>query len=725
MKTIRYLFIIIFIFGLTNYFLMAEEGKNEELKVSGKVIAGTQDVKEKARSSKFYEYRDIPRGFIFKYLGVNIEKKNKFFTFEASVIRQSNSNYLLSLGEYGRYSLNIEWDKIPHRFSYEGKMLYVEPEAGVLTLADQIQYDAQSASSISASQAVISNFLNGAHDVELALLRHDMRADFTYNISVPLSFNFNIFREKREGARPLGASFGFNHAVEVPEPIDHKTTNVDANVQYTKKWGSMNAGFYFSSFENKISSLTWDNYYRITDRTYSAAYVSGDGTSLGQLALPPSNSAHKVYMNASLKPYDSARINGSFSYGVFSQDEKLLPYTVNTAIAEEYSEALLPPAASAQAKANVTSLNLNFTTKVVERINFNAGAKYYNFDNKTHELELPGYVRFDQVWEEEPIEVEPYSYTPKKLYADVNIDLMKNTSLKLGYAFSTIERKEGEEEAGSSDEDTLKIALDSNVTDWFSVRLGYQHAKRDWSLEGKKKDKAPNFKFRRYFEADRKRDSFNLLFNLSPTEKMDVGLSYMLGKDKYPNSDYGLRYNNFYITSVDLNYVVSESANFFIFYAYENYEAEQAARQSGPVFSINPLDDWIAGFKDKVNTFGGGINANVKKDRIYLTLYYTYSKVKGDSELYSPPGGTPDVAANFSKGLDTTTLNSAKAKLSFKHSEHFTTSIGYWYEQYDLEDIVREDMIIDAQGSSGGIYLGAIEPSYKYHIAFLNFIYSW
>jgi MtrB/PioB family decaheme-associated outer membrane protein len=725
MKVIKSMLIFILFISFLNYFVLADEAKDNKIQVTGKVITGAEDVKEDARSSKFYEYRDIPRGFIFKYVELSLMKDSNYFKFEANRIRQSDANYLLSFGKYGKYSVNLEWDKTPHRFSYEGKMLYIESQPGIYTLADQIQYDAQNAASITSAQKIISSFLTGAHDVELALYRHGTKANFTYNFSEPLTFNFDISREKREGARPFGASFGFNHAVEVPEPIDYRTTNLDASIQYNKKWGSVRAGVYFSSFENEISSLTWDNYYRATDRTYSAAYINGDGTSTGQLALPPSNSANKFYVNASFKPYSAARISGSFSYGTFSQDEALLPYTVNTAIGIAFPEALTPPANSAQAKANVSSLNLTFFTKVIEKVNFDAGVRYYNFDNKTHELELPGYVRFDQVWEEEPLEVEPYSYTPKKLFANVGVNLIKNTNVKVGYEFSSIARKEGEEDEGKSDENAVKISLDSALADWLSVRLGYRHAKREWSLEDKKITYGGAFKFRRYHEANRDRDAFDILFDISPIDKLDVSLSYAFGKDKYPKSDYGLKYSDFYTASIDFDYALSEVVSLFAFYSYENYKSEQAARQSGAVYSTNPLDDWSAKLTDIANTFGGGVNTSLKKDRVFLYLYYTYSKVKGDSDLYSPPGGTPDVAANFSKGLDTTTLHSAKVKLLFKHSEHFATTIGYWYEQYDLEDIVREDMMVDVQGASGGIYLGASEPAYKYHIAFVNFICSW
>jgi hypothetical protein len=48
----------------------------------------------------------------------------------------------------------------------------------------------------------------------------------------------------------------------------------------------------------------------------------------------------------------------------------------------------------------------------------------------------------------------------------------------------------------------------------------------------------------------------------------------------------------------------------------------------------------------------------------------------------------------------------------------------YWYEQYVLEDIVRNDVAVD-YAAAGAIFLGALEPGYKYHVGSLRLIYSW
>jgi len=696
-----------------------EEGT---VKISGKAIAGGEALSEQERSSKFFEYRDVPKGFVFKYFNFNVEKDDMYFTMTAKNVRQADSNYVFSLGKYGKYTVDVIFDRVPHRFSFDGKTLYVEPHPGLYTIADQIQRDAENAGSAAKALPLIASFLTGAHDTPLELQRDKATVNFNYTVSVPLRFNMNISNEQRSGTRPLGASFGFNLANEVPEPIDFRTTNVNTSLEYTKNWGTIRGGYFASSFDNSVEELIWENPYRLTDRTYEGAYSPGDATSRGRMALAPSNFAHKFYANASFKVFKNSRLNASVSFGQFRQDAKLLPFTINTALEEEYAHALEAPATSADAKANVGSVNLNFNTKLAKNIHLNAGFNYYNFTNHTKEFDFEGYSRFDQVWEFVPVVSEAHGFQPTKIFGDVTFNVIKNSSIKVGYSFYSIKRKIGEEEEGKSDEGTVRVAFDSAPKDWLNVRLSYSHGNRNWSLEGEEIIYAPGFNFKRYHEADRNRDAVNLLVDIIPNEKFDVAFSYMLGNDKYPNSDYGLKKNDFTMYGVDLGYNLKENATVYVFYYHETYKGEQASRQSGASFSTRTIDDWTANIKDAVNTAGCGFTAPIKKDKLNFDIYYAYSKAKGTADLFSPPGGTPDVPKPFINGIDTTTSNTAKVKLTWKINPHFATGLGYWYEQYDLDDIVRNDQKVSVVNS---IYLGALEPSYTYHVGFMNFICSW
>jgi MtrB/PioB family decaheme-associated outer membrane protein len=721
----------------------AEDSPKDQVVIKGEAVAAIQGVDDVRKSSKFTEYRDVPNGFVFNAIRFSLTKGDRYLNMFADRIRQQDARYGLSFGQYGKLKADFVWDKIPHRFSFFAKTLYVEPEPGVFTLPDEIQTLVEAAvgngggaaaANIGAGRSLISEFLTGAHPIDLGLQRNKGSLDLAYTPSVPLSFSLEASREKRTGTRESSASFGFNFSNELPEPIDYITTNLDARAEYTKGWGTLQAGYDVSLFDNEIESMIWDNPFRITDQTYETpfgAYVNGNGSVKGQMALFPSNSAQKVYFKGLVKILKYTRLSGTFSYGYFSQNEPLLPYTVNTALVADYSGALTAPRETAHAKAGITSFDLALNSRLVKDLYVNAGFRYYNFDNRTEAMDLPGYSRLDQVWESTPISIEPYSYRRSKAFADLSWHVMRNTSISVGYSYSTIERTEGEEVEGTpedkSHENTFKASIDSNPVDWLTVRASYLHGDRKWSLDGTDVIYDPDFAFRRYYEANRNRDSVNALVGLSLVNNLDLELSYSLGNDRYPTADYGLTRSDFWSAGADLTYIFAKGASVFAFYTHEVYKGDQADRQSNAdgSWSVDTANDWTAALNDTVNTIGAGFNTVLVKDRFNLNASYSLSRVKGMALLYSPAGGTPDAAVDFTDGIDTTRIQILRAQLEWKLRSNLSVAFGYWLERYDLDDIVRNLAQVDYIVAASGIFLGALEPGYLYHVGTVKIIYAW
>jgi hypothetical protein len=299
------------------------------------------------------------------------------------------------------------------------------------------------------------------------------------------------------------------------------------------------------------------------------------------------------------------------------------------------------------------------------------------------------------------------------------------------------EAASGEPSEDKDKENSFKVALDSNPLDWATVRVAYSYSKRDWSLDGIAFIYAPTINFKRYISASRDRQGLNVLVGLDLVKNLDLELSYMLGKDRYPRSDYGLKSYDFVMYGLDLSYALSQAAAVYGFFSQEVYKTAQASRQSNAdVFSPSAGDDWGANIKDSVRTFGAGLNMSVKKDVLNLDLSYSYSRATGEAILWSTPGGLYLLAdaVQYTRPLDQTDLQTVRAEVTWKVMAHFSVALGYWYEQYKLKDIVRNDISVDwivpasiPGGASGAssIFLGAVEPGYKYHVASLNFICTW
>ncbi len=753
-RTLIVIFAIGLLAGLAVIPALAQDKPKEETIVSARAVAGVENVGETNRSSKFYEYRDVPNGFFFRDFDLNVLKGDKYFTMNLSRILQRDARYTLSAGSFGKFKADFTYDMTPHRFSFEAETLYTQgtPPTGpgvfagrsfYYGISDQIQASLEAlapsspptTAEYSAARAALSGYLTGVHGIPLGLQRNKGTLNLEYTPSVPLTFSLDLSRETRKGTRAIGASYGLNNAVEMPEPIDFVTNDVKAKVELDKPWGMIRGGVDVSLFENNNGAMIWDNAYRLTDRTYSGAYSTGLGTSKGQMALWPSNNAETIFFNGAVKVLKHTRINGAFSYAVFSQNAALLPYTINTALTASYADALSAPRATSEAKAHVASFDLSLNSRLFRTNAFsgylNAGYHSYDFANKTAPLDNPGFAVADQIWTAEENPIEPHSFLSARAYADLTFGLVENTTLKFGVARSWMDRQTGGEVEGAgedkSHEDMFRASVDTNPTDWFLARISILTSKRKRDFDSTEILYDPAFNFKRYYDANRDRDAVNFLVGFTPVRNLDLELAYTRGKDVYPTTDYGLKDDTFKTYSADLTYALGKKGSVYGFYTHELHDANQASRQSGATFSTNTADDWTLLLQDKVDSFGGGYNAALIKDKLDFYLSYTFSNIKGTANFYSPPGGANlGDAVNFTNNnLDSTKLQILRAQLMYKLSRHFSAAFTYWYEQYNLNDIVRNDYKVDVVVAGNGMYLGALEPGYQYHVGALKFIYTW
>jgi MtrB/PioB family decaheme-associated outer membrane protein len=741
-RTLFFILPAALIFGLAS----AAAQDKDHWTSSGQTTAGTEYVRGDPTSSKFFEYRDVPAGFFFSRFGFSLAKGDQHFSLSAQHIGQTDGRYGLELGQYGRYKLTIGYDRIPHIFSFDGRTLYDEDRPGNEILSPAIRGAAQNAVGngglnsllfMNDARELVSSYLLGATPTPLALERNRSSLGFLYHVSLPLSVEVLARYESRTGSRPIGGSFGFSNTIEIPQPIDDRTTIIDGHLTFFKRWGTFRAGYCQSIYDNEIETLTWDNPFRLTDQTFSApapAYVNGNAGARGLMSLPPSNAAGKFYADGTFNLARVVRIQASVSYGVFTQDRALLPYTLNTAIYAQVPASADPPAQTAAAKADVASFDLTVSARIIRNIRASAGVRYYDFNNKTTILETPGFAVLDQEWQADPAATEPYAFRRTKVFGDLTWNFLGNTFLRAGYEYYRISRKQDGEDLGHDNEGTIHASLNTNPLDWLTFRLSFLNSARDWSLSPTA-IYIPGFAFEPFFEATRNRTGLDVLLSLTPLKDLDASVSYMLGDDRFPDNAYGLQKSRFWMASLDLSYAFSERLSAYANYSHEDHRTNQADRESdGDVFSTSDLNDWTAQLTDRIDNYTAGVMAALVKDVLSLDLCYNQCRAKGSSVLYSPPGGSPDVAVNFTKPIDASTLQIAKASLTWKLTRMWAVCVGWWFEKYDMSDIALEQVPIDmllvanpinSSNVGQAIYLGALQPSYQYNVAFLKFMLSW
>ncbi|MBI2836928.1 MAG: MtrB/PioB family decaheme-associated outer membrane protein [Acidobacteria bacterium] len=717
--------------------VLADEGDdNVQTDVSVATAVGTVSVDKD--SSKAEEYGEVPEGFYIKKFGVGFDWKDsgRHMNLWGKNVRLNNAQYGFAYEQEGKYKLTIDYGKVPHLFSKDAVSIWTETAPGVWRIPDSIQTAIQGLNDVPNTDPTyqagllkqrlfVANMIKDADQVSLSLMRDRGKVGFTYSMNTAWKYGFEYFQEKRDGRRPFGTAFGFSWATELPEEIDYTTQRLHAGLEYSKSGTTFAAAYDVSLFRNGLDSMTWDNPLRITDRTYSAAYSNGDGTSQGRVALPPDNNGHTLSF-AAAKNIGQSRLTGSFAYTLWTDDVKLLPFTINTAITADL------PQSSWKGKMQNLSANLGYTAHFGNG-NFTARYRLYDRKNKGDHFESEHYVRFDQVLEDVPIEFEPWAYKNQNFDLDFGYNLGASLNWHAVYSFNSMDREHRDVKKANTH--SFKTSIDSRGLDWATFRLSYQYSQRrfdEYDLEGT----YAVVQLLRYDEANLNQNLLKANVELAPGDKTTIGLTIGYGKDEYPDSKFGLQEGKTFDVGVDLSYDIAERSSLGLYFDHNQLNAFQRSRQSGSTPSTDPNADWTADMTDTIDTVGFNFNTDLKKDRVGWNIDLSYAQADGDGDLFSPPGGTPDIARSL-PNVDETKLISAKTGLNFKLFKGAKMGVGYWFQKYEIDDYIENELRADyvtpvpgpnppfALTSPGMIALNAAMPDYTYHVAWVSLSYLW
>ncbi len=674
------------------------------------------DVDVDTDSSKFNEYRDWSSGFVIPKLKLSGEGEDgRFLRFRSSWIGRRDARYTMDYGVSGRWSMMIDYNKIPHRFGNNGLILFAETSPGRWQIADSIQQSLQNTLTQQFAtdrtkinyaylNGLITPYLNAADTIDLGLQRDRTRALVEIGKMGHLAWKLDYNHENRSGNRPYGSSFGFGNQVELPEPIDYSTDGATLSGELNGRKGGLTFGYRYSAFKNDVGEMIFDNPFRITDSTDPSAYTapgtgSVGGAAIGQADLAPDNESGSLFINGRLRA-GTWNLSGALSFSQMEQNDRLLPYTLNSAIRgidfDGSTFAATDPGALPTGKADgqvdVLSVYGSANGKLGKQFTLGFKVRHYDYDNGTKRIEFPGYVRFQGVWEEIGRVTVPYSYTVDDLGAELGWNFGKASRLGLSFNRQSWDRTFREIE--SSDEDVLKLTYDTRLGD-FQLRAAYEMGDRsigDYSTEAQEHSfihpEGINNQplMRKYDEAARQYDGISVQGWWSASERLDLTVGVNQRNDDYDKSRFGLVKDEVLQYNAELSFSVAEGSNLYLFYQRSEREVFQRSRQSGATPSTNPLDDWDITFEENNDTAGLGFKTTLG-DRWGLDASATWNKSDGLADFFSPPGGSPNLAVGFDDYEDIEIL-SARLALDYEISGNITAGLDYRYEDYTLDSFI-------------------------------------
>lgn len=706
---------------------------------------GAQWLALDTESSKFDEYRDVPDGVLLSSFGLSSITDKGRYVVTGEDVGQRDVRYTLN-AERGDFGIDVVYDQIPHRFGNQARTLLGQTSRGRLEISDTLQRSFQT--SIELQNAVrpagltfeflrdlAAPSLASATPIDIGLERKRGLLELSYRpgelwdwdgaarrLGSAYGVKVSYFQENRAGDRQAGTSFGFGNAVETTEPIDYVTRDIGISAELPLRNAILRGGIQYNDFANRIPALLFDNPFRVTDATDAGAFQSPSsasilGSSRGQVALPPDNKAISGTVGFLMKLPASSRLNADVALSQWSQNEALLPYTVNTAIAPPSL-----PVSSFDGKITTLTGGLSFASRPFPKLGINARYRVYDMDNESQRVELPGYVRFDAAWVDIPRISVPYEYGTQRGDLAVTYDLGPVT-VEGGYRHDVTNRTF--RETTKTTENALRMAADFRPLAWVAVRTSYESGSRDFDHYDAARAEHASFLnpgpatslplLRRYDQAAKDLDRISALVQLTPFDgNLGVTLHLLQATDDYEDeSDFGLLKSESRSWTVEADYAPADRWSVYAFYSNELYDTFQRGRQSASTPSTNPLDDWTARIRDGVASLGIGGTYAVT-DRADLKLFSRYQNVDGNNDLESPLGAF-DIAS-----FDDTRLWTSSAELEYRLTDVWRLSVGAWLEDYQARDAQTTGI---SNYMPGGFFLAPNDADYRGNVVYVRASY--
>ena len=693
--------------------------------------------------ARYERYRDLRNG-AFSRVQFGKDSDRYRFSLGASNIGYRDQNYYANYTN-GKAKYSGSFDSIPLNYSYLTSTPWRETQPGVFTLDAAARLQVQSkvpgvvgVPSSAAQLATASIYRGLAQPFDLKSKREALNLRYARDMSKELGFNLAFTSTRKTGNQPFGMSFSFNNANELPMPINNRTNDVSAGLEYVRPEGMVRVGWDASYFNNTIKEVLWDNPLRATDTNpYDASgYSNGNGSAFGRMSVPPSNSMNTVSTTGLYKMPGHTTINGIVSFTAMNQNDNLIPWTTNGAINTASVLATFPglkslPRQTAEASVHGVNAMFNFTSRPNRYFGLRMRYRFNDHKNLTPEFDAVEYVRFDAVPEETGGKTEHFNIRQNTFDLTGTFNLVKYTALNLSYTYDAFART-GRAYSDMSDY-AFKASVDTIGNHYFTLRAAAEHTNRVGAgfSEASIEDGGAQPGLRYYDESDRDRNKGTLLVVLTPVGFMDVTASVSRAADTYKGEghEFGLLDNNNTNFTIAVGISPSDAVDFGASYGRDRFVTDQKSRNANPPPDptwTDPNRDWTLKNDELVNNVDLYLNLPKVTDK--TTVKFNYNLADSDNGLlFGGPRITSLAAAGTFLPLPnvTNTWQRLSADIQYHFAKKVGLALGYWYEKFDVTDYATIDL---TPGVPRIDYLGEINTGYgnrpyKGSTAFMRVLY--
>jgi MtrB/PioB family decaheme-associated outer membrane protein len=716
------------------------------------------------KAARFRNHGDYRNGAVLNYFDFGMEQAGTpdYFDFTAGAVGRKDQHYRAGFGRYGDFKANFHFDQLPRTFTDQARTLFQGAGSGNLALLPGLVPGNNSPAQIAAA-------LQSANPFELGFTRKKGGLDFDVTPGSEWRVHAGYSQDQKKGTRPFGgaASYPGVPTVETIEPIDYKTHNVLAGMQWAGDALQMNLGYSGSFFRNGIDTLSWENPLTVGDPAVLKR---------GRMDLYPDNAFHNLKLDASAVLPLRGRLSGGFSWSRMTQDDLLIPPTVNSGILPGFpavnltnwntTDALSQKGAGARIDTRLAHISASFSP--LSDLSLQARLRRYEEDNQTCYTAFNpltgqfGYLGTDgavnnivPAFARVQIRSVPFEYRKDNYGAEADYRLLRRTNVVVGYEREEITGQQ--REYSRTGEDRVRVALNNRDVPWATVKLSYERARRSgdnyafdpnrlfYSDTALINAPATLAELRKYDVADRNQQIVNARVNFAVAKDMDLALS-----GRYRDDDYGAAYGRLgervRAFNLEWNWQPSPGASAYAYYGFERRRNRMALISDDPAGwgtgtagwgtgnpnaggAAYPLSNrWDEGSRDDAHMLGVGLRYAFSHAVLIESGYtYLYAPYRTRYSFASPGAivGGAAAAATAGDGMPDILFRQQAFETSLKFALSKTTALRVYhrYERASFRDWHYDGLpLVFADGA--GVFLGAGPQNYTAHLFGVFFQYT-
>lgn len=691
----------------------------------GNATFGTQWWDQTSREAKYQEFSDIPNGpFLQSFVLRDSLWGGRYALVGSNALRADQSTALTYRAK--RWTATVEYAQTPHNFSFIAVSPYQKTALGVLSLPDTLQRTIQDGPT-SAYAAIMSDALKAAGRTPLGFRTDLSKARIRGRLAPGLEFDLRGTRRQRTGNKAYGGSFGFSSAIEITEPINQTMAEGEARLSYYKNRVSIEAVGGLSAFQNNVDALVWDNPRRLTDSPTA-------GAGAGRIDLYPENRTVRGSLNAGIQFKRRTSFNASVGVSQTIQDDKWLPFTINSALLQPDTFGL--PGTNTEGKAFVFTQDYRLTSQPTDKLGGTLRYRRFEYDNKTEEHLFPGSVVYDQTWNGTDVTSHPFGHTVATYGLDLTLRPVDKVTVT-GLAEHT-DRTRTHREVTDDAEDAFGVKARVRPVSNFEANAGYRHSSRkldkfheeDYQNDVGAFVEQPNL--RRYDVGDRDQEQATAGFGWTHADRLSISLTGEFLRNEYkddaamddfPNTThFGLLDDVRRSVSTDGSFQLSDKIDLSGGYGWGMIYTNQRSRESSSATLVGAdSTNWQARLKDWFTYATGTVEWRPVTDKLTLTATYLFERSPGTFRLTNFKGTSVDLPGTryLREGLGTEVWYQVDGSLSLG---------GYWaWEQYEVDDFANEDvpLLFPTVGSITALFLGDSSQDYRANRVGLAVRRSW